>query len=336
MARVTVLIPNYNNARYLRQCVDSVLAQTYDDWAAVVADNASTDDSVAVVRSFTDSRLRLVRRPRTVSMMANLNLLLSEIASPYAAILTADDWWEPGFLERMVGLLDDHPASLLAASAVRIVASGNREVEVLGLHQLWPVELGSTCPPATALRLLLTKRNRLYLPAILVRRELFDRLPSFDDSLVCDWIMLVRAAGQTPFELCPEVLANYRQHGESLTAHALRSGLWGVELVRAVRLLQLEWSSGVPPSTGAARTLARTFTLKLLVEARHRGSMGDRPGALFHCGLARSIAPTRSLRTLCLWCERAVGVLASAPVAPAGRHMLGWLSPVESRFRGRY
>jgi glycosyltransferase involved in cell wall biosynthesis len=335
MPRVTVLIPNYNNARYLGQCLEAVVAQTYGDWAAVVADNASTDDSLTVAASFRDSRLRLVRRRRTVSMMANLNLLVSEIDSEYAVILTADDWWEPQFLDRLVPLLDEHPESILAASAIRIVRDG-REVEVLGLHQLRGTATGGTCPPEEALRLLITKRNRLYLPAILARRELFERMPGFEDSLVCDWIMLVRAAFQGSFQLCPDVLANYRQHDASLTAAALESALWGLELVRAVRVLQRDWADGGTPLAGASRTMARTFTIKLLVEARRLSHAGDRPGARLYCGLARTIAPTTGLRGLCLWCERALHLLTSAPLAPLGRRLLGRLGAVEEGFRGRY
>jgi len=323
--RVTVLVPNLDQGRYLGRCLDSVLGQTDGRWHAVVADNASSDDSVAVVRSYRDPRLRLVRRPRTVSMMANWNLLAGEIDTEYAVLLSADDWWEPRFLERTVALLDAHPESLLAAAAVRVV-EGEREVEVLGLHQRWPAARGA-CPPSAALRLLLTSRNRLYIHGVLARREVYERRP-FEDSPVADWIMLVRAAGLAPVQVCPEVLACYRRHDAGHTSRADRAGLWGLELVRAWRLLAAEWAADPPPVAGAARLLARTFTLKLLVESYHRACAGDREAARFQCRLARSIAPTPGWRAFALWCERAAGLL--------GARWLRRLAPLEARLGARW
>ena len=136
-------------------------------------------------------------------MMANWNLLLGEIDTEYAVLLSADDWWEPRFLERMVAILDRHPESLLAAAAVRVMES-DRQVEVLGLHQLWPADRGA-CPPAEALRLLLTRRNRLYVHAVLARAELYRRV-RLEDSPVADWMLFDRL-------LCPPLNAFRRELG---------------------------------------------------------------------------------------------------------------------------
>ena len=335
MTRVTVLVPNYNGGKYLGQCLASIRRQTFDAWHAVVADNASDDDSVSIVHSITDTRFRLVERPRTISPVANFNLLLAEIDTEYAVMLTADDWWEPTFLERIVGLLDRHPDSLMAACAVRVM-EGNNPVEVLGLHQLWPTERGTSCPPAATLRFLVSKRNRLYLPAVLTRRELYERLPPFEESFVSDWLMFVRAAVKAPVAVCPEPLVNYRRHHESLTAHAGRADLWGLELVKALKVLQSDWAGTELPFADAARTLARSFTLKLLVGAYHKSLGGDRSGALFYSRLARSSAPSANLRAFAFWCEKVTWLCTSRPLSPLGRPALRWLRPLEDNFRGRW
>ena len=66
MSQVTVLVPNYNGAVYLRECLESIVAQTFADWELVVGDNASTDASLSIVASMADRRIRTVRRPRTI------------------------------------------------------------------------------------------------------------------------------------------------------------------------------------------------------------------------------------------------------------------------------
>ncbi len=335
MTRVTVLVPNYNSGKYLGQCLASIRSQTFDAWHCVVADNASDDDSVAIVRSIADARFGLVERPRTVSPVANFNLLLADIDTEYAVMLTADDWWEPTFLERMVGVLDQHPESLMAACAVRIMAP-NSPVEVLGLHQLWPPERGTSCPPEATLEFLVSKRNRLYLPAVLTRRELYQRLPPYEESFVSDWLMFVRAAAKAPVAVCPEPLVNYRRHQESLTAQAGRADLWGLELVKALKVLQSDWAGKELPFPDAPRTLARSFTLKLLLEAYHKSLGGDRSGALFHSRLARSIAPSATLRAFAFWCEKVTWLCTSGPLSALGRPALGSLRPLEDHFRSRW
>src|SRR5256885_13351565 len=129
MSRVTVLVPNYNGAAYLRQCLQSVADQTFADWCVVVGDDASVDESAAVVAGFPEPKFRSVRRPWNVGCYPNVNLLLGEANSPYIAVLNADDWWEPTFLATMVDLLDRAPDALLATCATRDVRNGT-EVNV--------------------------------------------------------------------------------------------------------------------------------------------------------------------------------------------------------------
>src|SRR5438309_1161979 len=121
MSYVTILVPNYNRAAFLPACLESIRAQTFTDWRVVVGDNASTDRSREVVRSLGDPRFELVCRPENVGYIRNTNLLLNEVDSEFVAVLHSDDWWEPDFLERLVGLLEAAPAALMAACAVRQV-----------------------------------------------------------------------------------------------------------------------------------------------------------------------------------------------------------------------
>ena len=64
--KISVCMPMFNASRYLRECIDSILAQTFTDFELLIADDGSTDNSVEIVESYTDPRIRLIRRPHII------------------------------------------------------------------------------------------------------------------------------------------------------------------------------------------------------------------------------------------------------------------------------
>ncbi len=220
MSSVTILVPNFNRAAFLPECLRSIQSQTFEDWQVVVGDDCSTDDSIEVVRRLADPRIRIVRRERNVGWAVNSNLLLAEATGDYVAFLHSDDWWEPTFLSRLVELLDHMPGAFIATSAAR-AWSGSR-TRVMGPHRVWHWRAGFECPSRDALRILM-RRNRIVTPSlVLARRELYARYPQYEATMpnVCDWLMWIRAASAGSVVLCPEALGNYRQHASSMSGEA--------------------------------------------------------------------------------------------------------------------
>ena len=84
MARVSVGMPVYNGAPFLREALDSWLAQEFEDFELIVSDNASTDDTPRILEEYArrDPRLRIVRRPETVYIVKNFNDLVGEASAP--------------------------------------------------------------------------------------------------------------------------------------------------------------------------------------------------------------------------------------------------------------
>lgn len=109
MPRVTVLMPTYNVAPYVREAIDSVLQQTYHDFELLVIDDCSTDDTVSVVRSINDPRIRIIQNEKNVGLAENLNRGLSHITTEYVARMDGDDIAEPFWLEREIAILDSYP-----------------------------------------------------------------------------------------------------------------------------------------------------------------------------------------------------------------------------------
>ena len=109
MAKVTVLMPTYNVAPYVKEAIGSVLRQTYRDFELLVVDDASTDDTLAVVRSIDDTRIRIAAFDNNVGLAENLNRGLALIDTEYVARMDGDDIAEPFWLEKEVAVLDSHP-----------------------------------------------------------------------------------------------------------------------------------------------------------------------------------------------------------------------------------
>lgn len=109
MPRVTVLMPTYNVAPYVREAIDSVMQQTYTNFELLVIDDCSTDDTVSMVRSINDPRIHIIQNEKNVGLAENLNRGLSHITTEYVARMDGDDIAEPFWLEREVTILDSHP-----------------------------------------------------------------------------------------------------------------------------------------------------------------------------------------------------------------------------------
>ncbi len=114
MPLVSVVTPIHNTAAYLTECIESVLQQTYSNWEYILVDNASTDGSGDIARSFAskDSRLRVFRYDELFSQVPNYNRALSLISpkSRYVKVLEADNWLFPECLDKMVTLAEANPA----------------------------------------------------------------------------------------------------------------------------------------------------------------------------------------------------------------------------------
>jgi glycosyltransferase involved in cell wall biosynthesis len=111
---VSVLTPVYNGARYLRECIESVLAQTYSNWDYTIIDNCSTDDTGRIAEDYArlDERIRVVHNDRLLDVISNHNLAFRLMSgeSKYCKIVSGDDWLFPECLTQMVRVGEAHPS----------------------------------------------------------------------------------------------------------------------------------------------------------------------------------------------------------------------------------
>ena len=209
---VSIIIPAYNAAKTITDTLNSVLAQTYPKWEAVVVDDGSTDETGKIVRGFVrrDARFRLVKK-RNGGEAAARNSGIAKARHDWLLFLDSDDWISPVYLERMTHELVSDPAlDAVHCRYARVASDGTEVVD----HYSAPS--GDLFPT-------LARRAAFPIHACIVRRSLVEQVGKFDPSLRTspDWDLWQRVARTgARFGAVPQVLAFYRMspNGASLDA----------------------------------------------------------------------------------------------------------------------
>ena len=207
MPTVSVIIPAYNQSRYLGQAIRSVLAQTYASFEIIVVDDGSTDDTRQVATGFADARVRYVHQLNR-GLSAARNTGIRHARGELLTFLDSDDLFLEHKLATLVGALEKNPAlGLVAGGAILIDEHG----ELVG-------EVFDEGLPANLSDLLLG--NPLHVGSVLLRREWQERVGFFDETLRSyeDWDMWLRLARLgCPMGSVPRPVSFYRFHRDQMT-----------------------------------------------------------------------------------------------------------------------
>jgi glycosyltransferase involved in cell wall biosynthesis len=104
---VSVIIPTYNHAEFLSKCLQTIVEQTYMNWEAIVVNNFSEDNTIEIVESFNDSRIRLINFKNHGIIAAARNRGIIDASGDFIAFLDSDDWWYPKKLEISINKIDN-------------------------------------------------------------------------------------------------------------------------------------------------------------------------------------------------------------------------------------
>lgn len=125
---ITVGIMTRNYGRYIREAIDSVLAQSRMDWELIISDDASTDDTPGIVQPYlSDPRIRYIRHEHNLGQADNWGFLLAQGAAPVVTVLHADDYWLPGTLDTALAAFEADPALDLLYGNWRRLVNGTLE-----------------------------------------------------------------------------------------------------------------------------------------------------------------------------------------------------------------
>jgi glycosyltransferase involved in cell wall biosynthesis len=209
MPRISIILPSYNGSRYLREAIESCLAQTYQDWELILVDDCSTDSTSDIMAEYAarDPRVRVIRHETNRKLPQALNTGHEAAVGEYLTWTSDDNRFLPPALEEMIGFLDQHPSVALVYADCVLIDNHGRFV------RNFPVQAPSRLAYVNAL-----------VACFLYRRTLYETLGGYDVDLFLaeDYEFWLRAYRQ--FELAPlhKVLYEYRWHNESLTKSANR------------------------------------------------------------------------------------------------------------------
>lgn len=126
--KVSVGLPVWNGEAFLQAAVDSLLAQSFEDFELIISDNASTDQTESICRGLAvkDKRIRCFRNDSNIGLQANTQKVLDLASAPYFMWASHDDLWDPSYISRMVNHLDNHARCVIAGSnSASIDQAGN-------------------------------------------------------------------------------------------------------------------------------------------------------------------------------------------------------------------
>lgn len=207
--RVSVLLPVYNGEPYVLQSIQSVLAQTFEDFELLVVDDCSTDGTPAILASIADRRLRVLRNPVNLGIVGTLNRAMGEARGRYIARADADDFCLPTRFARQAEFLDRNPGVLLTGTRMSNLEGGvirdNRQPADAHPSVLrWQFQVSNpVAHPSMMFRASLVQSLGAYL------REAFKYAEDFDFSH--------RAMRLGDVAVLPERLVIYRIHQSNLT-----------------------------------------------------------------------------------------------------------------------
>ena len=214
---VSVVTPVYNEARYLSECIQSILAQTYREWEYVIVDNCSTDGSGQIARRYAarDSRIKVVTNQKFLPAIRNHNFALRQISadSKYCKVVLGDDWIFPECLDRMVAIAEAHPSIGIVSAYVL----EDREVKCVGL----PYPSGLICGRDMCRKDLLEKVYAIGSPSsVLYRADLVRSHDPFydEESIHADTEVYFALLKACDFGFVHQVLTFTRLRPESRSA----------------------------------------------------------------------------------------------------------------------
>lgn len=108
---VSIIMPNYNGAKYLPETINSVLAQTYQNWELLFVDDCSTDNSLEIIRSYNDSRIKILQNDKNSGAAISRNYALREAKGKWIAFLDSDDLWMPEKLSKQIAFMQENDYS---------------------------------------------------------------------------------------------------------------------------------------------------------------------------------------------------------------------------------
>lgn len=167
--KISVVMPVYNEQKFLRYSIDSILNQTFKDFEFIIIDDGSTDNSAGIIESYNDSRIRFFRSENK-RMVYQFNFGISMSSAPIIARMDADDIAEKDRFEEQFYFLQQHPEIHVVGSNVLFINENTREICKKNYPQFH-----------TDIEFMMPVESAICHPAIMIRKEVFDHVGLYNE-----------------------------------------------------------------------------------------------------------------------------------------------------------
>ncbi len=238
---VSILIPTYNRADYLGQSLDSALAQTYPNIEIIVHDDASTDDTPALLKQYSDPRLRIIHTKNNHGMIGGWNYIVGKSCGEYIKFLASDDLLAPNCVTELVSAALAHPAASLVTCQRQFIDEQGRPVRRGGVIKKMGfsnknIVVGGKEHAHWILTTL--RENKIGEPtAVLYPTKLVKKVGGFDPqfSQFADFEYWIRLLQFGDLVYVHKPLCSFRSHAQSNTSAAICDGRFITEIFALIR-----------------------------------------------------------------------------------------------------
>lgn len=220
---VSIITPSYNTAAFIGETIESVQAQTYQNWEMIIVDDCSTDDTDAVVKDYlSDKRIRYLKNDTNSGAAISRNRALREAKGKWIAFLDSDDLWMPEKLEKQISFMVQNRYSFSYTNYEEI----DKEGEMNGIHITGPKKITKTgmfnyCWPGCL--------------TVMYDAETVGLVQIADIKKNNDYAMWLKVSRKADCYLLEECLARYRKgRAGSISTHNIKTMIgWHYKLFRA-------------------------------------------------------------------------------------------------------
>lgn len=224
---ISIALATYNGERFLKEQIDSIIAQSVSNWELVISDDGSTDSTVEIIDSYKqkDSRIRFIKNAGRHGCAENFQNALSHCSGEYIAFCDQDDVWEADHLEHLYSILGDKSVAFANSEAV--------DSELKSLNFFWGEKFLITEKHLSdKLFLHLIFLNFMQGTAILFKRDLLNFLP-FPNALFHDHWAAISAVLKDGIAYSTKSILKYRQHESNTCGVMNRSFMYKLQALQS-------------------------------------------------------------------------------------------------------
>jgi len=222
---VSVILPSYNHGKYISEAIDSVLNQDYDNFELLISDDASQDNTVEVIKSYSDPRIKVNFLKKNQGATINTQTLIKQARGKYIALINSDDVWLPGKLKKQVEFLENNDDYGACFSWAKLIDENSEDIKVNDL-----VFNQQNRTQAEWFRFFFTNGNCICHPSMLIRAEVYTTVGTYNLAMrqLPDFDMWVRLIKKYNIHIIQEVLVAHRRfinYGENTSSPTISNSI---------------------------------------------------------------------------------------------------------------